>query len=157
VGHQHDTQSCPQGYVAVSDVEDAIRSQFAKVRLPHERIQALRESVLKTFIGKRDRGKAEIKLQKRRITVLEQRRKKAKAAYYADGLTLDEFRAEQETIRAGIKSAEEIITRWSVELDGIISGLNDALRLVKDPQALYDAMPDGHKMLLVQTIFEKIW
>lgn len=43
---------------------------------------------------------------------LEHRLKKAKAAYYADALQLDEFKKEQEAIRGGIKAAEAIIAEW---------------------------------------------
>src|SRR5262249_40949889 len=130
---------------------------WAKVRLPRDRIQKLRRLVLDSFTGKRDRGQAEIQQQKRRITALEQRRRKAKAAYYADALSLEEFRAEQETVRAGIKHAEEIIAQWNVEMEGVTRGLNDALHLLEDPQALYDVIPDGYKVLFVQTVFKKIW
>jgi hypothetical protein len=83
--------------------------------------------------------------------------KKAKAAYYADVLELEEFKAEQEAIRQGVAAAEAIIAKWSVELDGITHSLDEALQLLTNPQVLYDALPEGLKALLVQAVFEKVW
>ena len=56
-----------------------------------------------------------------------------------------------------MSAAGEIIARWSVELDSITQALDEALRLLEDPQALYDAVPEGLKPLLVRAVFEKIW
>lgn len=35
--------------------------------------------------------------------------------------------------------------------------LDEVLRLLADPQALYDTLPEGLKPLLVQPVFEKLW
>jgi len=72
-------------------------------------------------------------------------------------LDLTEFKAEQERIKQGIKAAQDTIAKWSVELESITRSLDEALSLVQDPQALYDALPEGLKLLLTQTVFEKIW
>lgn len=44
-----------------------------------------------------------------------------------------------------------------MELDRITQALDTALALVANPQVLYDALPEGLKLQLVQTVFEKIW
>ena len=157
LGRQVDKNCCPQGYIAVGEVERAVRAHWAHVRLANERRQVLRQAVLASFTGKHEQGKLEIEQQERRLAAFRQRQQKAKAAYYADVLDLNEFKAEQEAIQRGISSAKEVIARWSVELDSITQALDDALRLLEDPQALYDAMPEGLKPLLVQAVFEKIW
>ena len=157
LGRQADKNQCAQGYIAIDDIVDAMRDYLAQVRIPEAHSQTLRESILASFAGKHERGQVEIATQKRRLLELEQRRQKAKAAYYADVLDLKEFKAEQEVIRQGMKAAEEIIAQWSVEVDGIIQSLDEALQLLQDPQALYDALPEKLKLAFVQTLFEKIW
>jgi site-specific DNA recombinase len=157
LGRQVDKTSCPQRYIPIGDIEDAVRAYWSRVRVAPERLQALRRSILDSFAGKHEQGKTEIEQQQRRIVQLEQRRTKAKAAYYADVLELAEFKAEQETIRQGIRAAEAIIARWSVELESITRALDDALRLMEDTQRLYDTVPEGLKVLLTQTVFQKLW
>jgi site-specific DNA recombinase len=157
LGHQHNTNSCPQRYLPVSDIEDAVHAYWVHVHLPTERIRALRQVVIESFAGKHEQGQAEIEQQKRRIIAFEQRRKKAKAAYYGDVLDLEEFKAEQTTIKQGITAAEAAIAKWGIEIESITHALDDALQLVTDPKALYDTLPEGLKVLLVQTVFEKIW
>src|SRR5581483_7596561 len=41
--------------------------------------------------------------------------------------------------------------------DSITACLDDALRLLEHPQALYDALPERLKVLLMQALFERIW
>ena len=157
MGRQHDKNSCPQGYIPVGDLEDAMYAYLRTVRISAVRIQALREKILADFAGQHERGQAEITKQKRRITEYEQHYKKAKAAYYADALNLDEFKVEQETTRHGTQAATAIIATWTVELESITQALDDALLLVANPQALYEALPESLKPLLMQAIFEKVW
>jgi site-specific DNA recombinase len=157
LGRQRDKESCSQGYIPLSEIEHAVRSYWANVRLSAARSQSLRRVILSEFAGKHEQGQSEIEKQKRRIVELEQRRRKAKAAYYADVLELREFKAEQEAIKRGVKAAQDIIATWSVELESITQSLDDALRLLEDPQGLYESFPEGLKLLLVQTVFEKIW
>jgi site-specific DNA recombinase len=157
LGRQVDKNSCAQGYIPVGQIEDAVRDYLALVRLPLERIQPLRVAIIDSLTGKQERGKTEITKQQRRITELEQRRRKAKAAYYADVLDLEEFKAEQEIIRRGIAAAEHIIASFTVELESISQALDDAFQLLADPQTLYDTLSEGLKLLLVQALFEKLW
>ncbi|WIG58344.1 MAG: hypothetical protein OJF49_001090 [Ktedonobacterales bacterium] len=157
LGRQVDKNRCPQGYISVADVVRAVRTQWARVRIPEARRHALRAAILENFAGKHEQGAVEIEQQQRRIVALEQRRQKAKAAYYAGVLDLDEFKAEQATFRQGIQAADAIIAQWSVELESITQALDTALVLTESPQVLYDALPEGLKLLLVQTVFEKLW
>ena len=40
LGRQHGTKDCPQGYMPVGDIKDAIHAYWAHRRLPTTRIQA---------------------------------------------------------------------------------------------------------------------
>lgn len=157
LGRQVDRHSCPQAHVPVGDLEDAVRAFWTHVRIPAERIRALRQAILENFAGKHEQGKGEIERQKRRIIELEQRRQKAKAAYFAEVLALDEFKAEQETIQRSIRAAEAVIAEWSVELESITKALDTACALVENPRVLYDELPEGLKIMLMQAVFEKLW
>lgn len=157
LGRQRDKASCSQGYIPLNEIEQAVRAYWANIQLSAARSRSLRTAILHDFAGKHEQGQSEVERQKRRIIELEQRRKKAKAAYYADALELGDFKVEQEAIRRGIKAAQDSIATWSVELGSITDALDEALHLLTDPQALYDTVPEGLKTLLVHTLFEKLW
>lgn len=157
LGRQSDKASCSQGYMPIGEVEQSVRAYWKRVHLPAERITAIRQAVLENFAGKHATAEVEVEQHKARITKLERERQKNKEAYYADAIELPEFKADQDRIRREIASTEHQIAKLSIELGSITRALDEALSLLEDPQALYDATPDGLKTLLVQTVFEKIW
>ena len=157
LGRQEDLSSCTSAYMPVGLVEQAFRAYWGRVRLPAERMAALRQGVIENFAGKHADSEAEITRQKARLVKLEQARKKNKDAYYADAISLEEFKADQDRIRREVVTAEGIIERLGIEVVAITGALDEALGLLEDPGALYDQTPDGPKTHLVQTVFEKIW
>ena len=157
LGRQKDKNDCQQGYVPIGQVERAVRDYWTRVHLPKERIAALRQAVLESFTGKHAETEAEITTQRARIKKAERMRQKNKDAFYADAIGLEEFKADQARFKAEQRAAETIIAKLSVEVDGILTSLDEVLSLLEQPQALYEAMPEGMKQLLVQTVFEKLW
>lgn len=157
LGRQGEAGSCLQSLAPIGDIEDAVRAYWANLRIPAERIPVLRQAILADFSGKHEQGQVEINQQKRRVIKLEQRRKRAKAAYFGGALDLPEFTAEQEAIRHGIQTAEAIIARWSVELESITEALDTALAFTENPLLLYAALPERLKVMLMQAVFEKLW
>jgi site-specific DNA recombinase len=157
LGHQKDKNGCPQAYVPVGVVEEAVADYWRQVHIPTDRIQALRQLVISDFAGKHAEGQQEIERQEARIKTAERQQKKNKDAYYADAIGLEEFKADQARFRAEIVAAQNAIDARSVELDGITRSLDEALLLVEDPVRLYQEMPEGMKLLLTQAVFEKLW
>jgi site-specific DNA recombinase len=157
LGRQTDKASCTQGYMPVGLVERSVRDYWTRVRIPTQRMQAMRQVLLEDFAAKHVNDEAEIARQRTRIAQLEKARKKNKDAYYADVIELDEFKADQERIRREIAGAERAIAKLGVEVVSLTRSLDDALSLLDDPQGLYDQTPEGLKTLLVMTVFEKIW
>ncbi|HEU5438768.1 MAG TPA: recombinase family protein [Ktedonobacterales bacterium] len=80
LGRQNGKNDCPQTYIPIGDVEDAVRAYWAAMRIPAGRVYTLRQAILDEFADKHEHGQAEIAKQRRRIIEFEQR---AKAAYYA--------------------------------------------------------------------------
>jgi site-specific DNA recombinase len=157
LGRQKDKNACPQGYVPIGTIERAVRDYWTRVHLPSERIQVVRQMVIESFAGKHAQAEGEIDKQKARLKSIERLRLKNKDAYYADAIGLEEFKADQARFSAERKAAEGIISRLSVELDSIRGSLDEVVTLLEHPQALYEAMPEGMKQILVQTVFEKLW
>src|SRR5579863_7388195 len=98
LGRQRDKNSCPQGYIAVTDIEQAVADYWRSVQLPKDRIQVLKDVILADFEGRHTEGEQEVTRQRQRLARLDHERTKAKTAYYDDALTLAEFKLEQDRI-----------------------------------------------------------
>jgi site-specific DNA recombinase len=157
LGRQKDKNSCPQGYIAVTTIEQAVADYWHDIRLPKDRIEELKASVLADFEGRHAQGETQVAAQRKRLTRLEHERTKAKRAYYDDALTLDEFKLEQERINQEVKASQNVIDQWTIEIDAIQRALDEALSLLIDPYRLYVEAPEGINLMLVQAVCEKIW
>lgn len=157
LGRQKDTASCDQPYVSVAELEQAVADYFRRIRVPETRLRALRDESLAAFAGKHADGEAEIARAQARILRLKQRSKKNKEAYFADALSLEDFKLEQDRVSGEIASAEKTIAKLTVTLDSIERSLDQALSVFIDPYKLFTEAPDGLKLLLVQAVFEKLW
>jgi site-specific DNA recombinase len=157
LGRQADTASCDQPYVSVAELEQAVADYFRRVRLPKARLETLRQQILASFAGKHADGEAEITKQRARIQRLSQRAKKNKEAYFADALSLEDFKTEQDRVNGEIASAEKTIAKLTVTLDSIERSLDQALSVLRDPYKLFTEAPDGLRLMLVQAVFDKLW
>ncbi len=157
LGRQKDTSSCDQPYVPVQELEEAAADYFRRVRIPEARLRLLRDEITKAFDGKHADAESEIAAQRSRIVKLKQRAKRNKDAYFADALSLDEFKAEQDQTNSEITAAEKIITKWTVTAESIKTSLDEALSIMVDPYRLFTEAPDAMRLLLTQAVFEKLW
>ena len=157
LGRQNDTRSCDQPYVPVAELEQAVADYFQRVRLPETRLQALKTAILAAFAGKHADGQAEIGRQKDRIQRLTKRAKKNKEAYFAEALSLADFKAEQDRTNNEITAAEKTIAKLTVTLEAIERSLDHALSVLVEPHKLFTEAPDALKLMLVQAVFEKLW
>lgn len=97
--------------MSVEQLEVAVANYFKHVRIPQKRLQHLRNEIIQAFEGKYADGAAEITAQQHRIKKLNQRAKKNKEAYFADALSLEDFKLEQDKTRAEIAVAEKTIAK----------------------------------------------
>ena len=141
----------------MTTIEQAVADYWHDIRLPKDRIQALKDAVLADFEGRHVQGEAEVASQCKRLARLEHERTKAKKAYYDDALTLVEFKLEQERINQEVKAAQTAIDQWTIEMEAIRRSLDEALSLLVDPHRLYVEAPEGINLMLVQAVCEKIW
>lgn len=154
LGRQNDKTSCDQPYVSVAELETAVADHFRHVRIPEARLRMLREEIIRVFEGKHADGAAEIAAQQQRITRATRRAQKNKEAYYADALSLEDFKLEQDKTRDEITAAEKIIAKLTITLESIKQSLDEALSILIDPYRFFTEAPDATKLMLTQAVFE---
>jgi hypothetical protein len=88
---------------------------------------------------------------------LKRRRQKVKDAYFADAMSIEELKVEQQQIGRDLAAAEAILQRHVAATRDLETGIDAALNLLADPAGSYRAAPDAIRRLLVQELFDKIW
>lgn len=141
----------------MADLEATVADYFRSVRIPQKRLIQLRDQIIASFAGREAESAAAIAGAKTRIHKAGQRARKNKEAYYADALSLEDFKLERDKTKTDIAAAEKIIAKWSIELDSITASLDEALSLMVDPYRLFIDAPDQLRLMLTQAIFDKLW
>jgi site-specific DNA recombinase len=143
-------------YVKVERVEVAVLGHLDNFRLDESRRAAVREAVLDHFGGRIEESQREVSTQQGRIVKLNRQRQKAKDAYFADAMDIEDFKAEQQRISRELTSAEAIIQRNLTSLGDIEKGVDQALSLLVNPAGFYLAASDPVKRMLLEAMFERI-
>jgi hypothetical protein len=79
--------------VPVQTIEADVAGYRHSVKLPEDRIQALKTAVEADFAGRHAQGEVGVAAQRKRLARLGHERAKARDAYCNDALTLDELKA----------------------------------------------------------------
>ena len=157
LGRQADPTSCPQKYVRVERVEDAVLRHVQWLRIRPERQNRLRAAAIDFFKSRTEESAREIRLAQGRIDRLKRRREKVKEAYFADAMGIEELKVEQQKISRELVMAEGTIQRYAAVAERLETGIDAALAVLANPAVLYRSAPDSIRRQLVQELFEKIW
>lgn len=148
--------NCPQEYVSQAKIERLVEDCWVQVQLSSERIAEARLAVQTMIAQARSRSEAELQSQRRRLHTALRQQAKAKEAYYADALSLDEFKAEQRRISREINDTQRIIERCEAGYADAEQGLGQALSLCANAHALYLAAPADIRRMLNQAVFTEL-
>jgi site-specific DNA recombinase len=155
LGRQNRRTACTFRHVLISTIERKVEDRWANVQLTAVQITALRVWVMSQLdtICKADRE--EQQRQEQRLARLAKQRAKAKEAYYADAMPLEEFRGEQQRISREEADAKKIIQQHDLEYDELRQAAEDVLALLADAHRLYAEAPSpAMRRMLNQAVFE---
>jgi hypothetical protein len=132
LGRQYHPERCDWSVVRLNKVEQLIVDHYKTVKLPPDRIMEIRDSLNRALSSKRTKAEAEEKSLTLRIQRLTNQRQKLLQLRYADALSLDQFKEEQERLTKELKRARDLLADVSPEFDQIEKNLDWALRLASD-------------------------
>lgn len=162
VGRQKHRTDCQLPYLPVASVETEIET-FHRTRaeawVHRNRPQWIGETkeVIKQLLERRTSEQAtEGKRQQRRLTRLERERAKLLQAFYADALTLDQFKTEQDRISREITEAERLIAGDASVFTAIDGTLTKALTLAANFSEAYQQGDNFTRRGLNQSFFNRL-
>ncbi len=147
---------CKQPYVPVDLIETAVEDAYAKVAIPREQADLVREKLGVALAGMREQTEAEAARQRRRLARLTEEREKLLHAYYAGAVPLDLLRSEQDRLTAETGQAERQLEVATASFGEIEETLGRALDLLADCRAAYLAAPGHLRRQWNQALFERL-
>jgi site-specific DNA recombinase len=155
-GRQRDPASCKQRAVRIEQVEAAIIAYYATVQLPADEVARLR-----TFLGQelakiRNDADRERGVQERRLRKLQGEREKLLQAHYADAITLDILKREQDRITTAMAAAEGRLAAIAADFKAAETNLHRALDRAGDCQAAYRDASDRMRRQFNLAFFKRL-
>jgi len=127
LGRQKKRTSCTLRHTLISEIETRVEAIWSDIQYSPAQITRLRQAVMRDLETVCRLSQDERQRQEKRLTKLAKQRAKAKEAYYADAMALDDFRSEQQRIIREEESAKKIIRRCQMEYDELLTCAEDAL------------------------------
>ena len=147
---------CTQPYVPVELVERAVERTYARVHLPRQHADLVRQKLDEALAGMREQADQEAARQRRRLAKLTGEREKLLHAYYAGAVPVDLLRQEQDRLASEIARAERHLEIAEQSFGDIQATLDKALDLLSNCERAYRKAPGHLRRQWNQALFERL-
>ena len=126
------------------------------MELSNEKRERIRSAVHAHMDGLAQIAEKETTRARAEVIRLDNEERKLLSAHYNDSISDHIFAEEQKRIRRERVAADELLRRYEIKQDAILSTLDTALNLTNNIQAAYLQADDTERRLLNQAFFERI-
>ena len=157
IGRQQKRTQCNKRAVLISTVEAAIEQQYAKHELGPELLDSTRQMILHQLEIQQRTSHDEGAALDRREQKLEDEQTKLLQAHYAEAVSLDLLKSEQDRIAKGLKAIASQRIKLEFESSVVERNLNQAIAFASDLTASYQRADEKEKRAINQALFEKVF
>ncbi len=154
---RHRKNGCSQQYVSVDEVEKAVEKLYEKVQLSPGWVMKLKAECQQELLSRTSSSLLERKSLAKKIDDLTNKRFKLLEAYYAEAITIDLLKLEQEQLVSEIASCEERLKTLDTKLESTERILEIAIELAGKCSEAYMNSRPANRRLFNQAFFEKIY
>jgi site-specific DNA recombinase len=155
-GRQRDPASCKQRAVRIEQVEAAIVAYYATVQLPADEVARLRAFLGQELAKLRCDADRERGVQEGRLRKLQGEREKLLQAHYADAITLDLLKREQDRITTAMAAVEGRLAAIAADFKTAETNLHRALDRAGDCQTAYREASDRMRRQFNLAFFKRL-
>jgi site-specific DNA recombinase len=148
---------CQQSAVLITDVEAAVGDYWTRVSITEGRMTAVRHEVMGELMRRHRGNQADLERQEKRKKDLQNQQLKLIEMRYAEAITLEQLKSEQERIARELAGAEQLIQTYSLRIETVLAAVEEALLLCSDAHRLYLSAPPDVRRQLNQAVFERFW
>uniref|UniRef100_UPI002025176C hypothetical protein n=1 Tax=Frankia sp. CiP1_Cm_nod1 TaxID=2897160 RepID=UPI002025176C len=121
------------------------------------RIVAIREQVMAELVSRQHSNRTALDRQEKRKKALQNQQLKLIEMRYADAISLEHLKSEQERITRELAQAQQVIDRCSTEIEAVMKVVEEALLLCANAHRLYLSAPPDVRRQLNQAVFARLW
>ncbi|MYV97579.1 hypothetical protein GT354_04680 [Streptomyces sp. SID3343] len=150
-------KDCTRSTILIADVEVAVADYWSRAQLTETRIAAIREQVMAALVGRQHINRAELDRREKRRKTLQNEQLKLIEMRYADAISLEHPKSEQERITRELAQAQQVIDQCSTEIEAVMKVVEEALLLCANAHRLYLGAPPDVRRQLNQAFFARLW
>ena len=156
LGRQQKRTTCTQQAIRIDVAEDAVVSEYAKIRLTAEQADEVRDFVLEEMAKLHNHTQAERDRLEWRMKALRNEQQKLLDAHYADAIPLDLLKTEQARITTEVITAKARLAVIDGDYATAETNLRKALALARDCEAAYAEASDKVRRQFNQIFFKRL-
>jgi hypothetical protein len=156
VGRQQKRTDCDLPYSPAAEVEPAVERYYTTVRLPEDLQQTIREGLRSELDQQRSQAEPEISYARKRVTELDDERRRLARGVVTGAIPEDLAREEQDRITKDLGQAQRILGTAEVVFAKIADTLERALALVGRYDEVYRLGGPEVRRLSNRFFFEKL-
>ena len=156
-GRHSDRSGCPQPYIQIQDVEDAVARYYSRAVTERvKRIAKLRDHLVAGFEGVTAQREKDVVKARQELAKAEAERRKLLQLVYQDKIADDLFGEEQARLLHQIEAARASLNSASVKRETLVKALDLALELAVDAELTYALADPALRRQLNQAFFVKV-
>ncbi|MFT4042910.1 MAG: recombinase family protein, partial [Gordonia sp. (in: high G+C Gram-positive bacteria)] len=157
LGRQRRKNGCTFRAIQAHHIEDAVIAHWATVRRTDEQLAQIRADIIEhidAMLPKRDTARTEAA---RKLSAIIDQSQKLLEAHYADAISIDHLKREQDRLAIERSDAERILAQSTMGRDSLITILDRCLLILRDAQEQYRQATDAGKRELNDAVFERLY
>jgi hypothetical protein len=148
---------CPSGHYAVDVTEErVIEEVYATVRIPAGVQKQIRSELRRELSERTKLIEREADRHERAIRQIEAKQQQLIQLFYNDRISEDVFAGEQDKLKSERRTADQLRSTATAQLDDIQAALDLALSRVEQPQQAYRDGTPIERRVMNRAIFERI-
>ncbi|MFJ4909684.1 recombinase family protein [Streptomyces sp. NPDC093249] len=150
-------RDCTQSAILIANVEASVADYWSRVQLSEAHVAAIREHVMAELVLRQQSNAAELTRQEKRKKDPQNAQLKLIEMRYADAIPLDLMKSEQDRITRELAGVQQAIDRCSIEIEAVLTVVEEALLLCANAHRLYLSAPPTVRRQLNQAVFVRFW
>ena len=150
-------QGCTQPYAEADKIEREVEKAYKDLEISPKQLKKIKDKMEKELIERENSAVLQRRTLTRKIDDLTNKRHKLIEAYYAEALTIDLMKIEQQRLINETKICEDRIRTLDAKAEKVTEALNLAISLAGNCYKAYKNAKPENRRLFNQSFFEAIY
>jgi site-specific DNA recombinase len=148
---------CTLPWIPMATVEDLVEGYWLRIRPSDEKLASTREQIEHHLGVIRSNSERELKRQQARLDKLVREERKLLEAHYAEAISIELLRSEQQRISAERRQATQVLAATQLQFEEVEAEVEEILGTLGNGHALYLSVGARERRSMNRSVFERLW